>query len=312
MAEPFRVIAVPGSTSNLGPAFDALSVAVDLYLRVRVLDVRVDPTGRLDLTFTGPRPDGENRIEAAYLLACRRFGTPAMGLQAHVSSEIPMAAGLGSSAAATIAGFRLYEAARALPCDRDDLLAMATGLEGHPDNASAALLGGLTLSCQQEDGRVIARAWHWPADIRLVVATPELALPTREARGILPPTVPLRDAVANLQRALLLVRALETGQYEDLREALKDRWHQPARAPLVPGLAEALAIDHPAVLGVCLSGAGPSVLALASPGRSEEAAALLGEVYQRLRVPHTIRNLAAHQTANHALPVLPARRENTA
>jgi homoserine kinase len=99
------------------------------------------------------------------------------------------------------------------------------------------------------------------------------------------------------------VRALETGQYDDLREALKDRWHQPARAALVPGLPEALSIDHPSILGVCLSGAGPSVLALASPGRSEEAVAVVGDVYRRLNVPHTIRTLAAHPTATQPLPV---------
>ncbi|MGH9370702.1 MAG: homoserine kinase [Vicinamibacterales bacterium] len=312
MADAFREIAIPGSTSNLGPAFDALSVAVNLFLRIRVQDVRADLDGKLDLAFTGAKPAGENRIDSAYQLACRRFGKPAMGLQAQVTSEIPMAAGLGSSAAATIAGMRLYEAARAIPLEVEDILGMATELEGHPDNASAALLGGITLSCQQEDGRIIARAWNWPAAVRLVVGTPHVTLQTKTARGVLPPAVPLRDAVANLQRALLLVRALETGQYADLREALKDRWHQAARGPLVPALNEALAIEHPAILGVCLSGAGPSVLALAAPGRSEEAVALLGDVYRRLSVPHTIRNLAAHPTANHPLPASAALRENTA
>jgi homoserine kinase len=111
---------------------------------------------------------------------------------------------------------------------------------------------------------------------------------------VLPQTIPLADAVANLQRALLFVRALESRHYGDLREALKDRWHQPSRRPLVPGLAEALAVEHPAVLGVCLSGAGPSVLALAAPGRAGEAATALAGVYRRLGVAHTIRILAAH------------------
>lgn len=303
MGEDFRTIAVPGSASNLGPGFDALSVAVDLYLRVRVLDVRADPAGRLATTFAGAPPAGGNRIDAAYRLACRRFGTPAVGLDVGVSSDIPMAAGLGSSAAATIAGIRLYEAARAIPLEAEDVLAIATELEGHPDNAAAALLGGITVSCQCDDGRVLARSWTWPADVRLVVATPDAGLDTRDARDVLPAAVPLRDAVANLQRALLLVRALETGRYGDLREALRDRWHQPARRALVPGLAEALALDHPSVLGVCLSGAGPSVLALAAPGRSDEAAAQLGGVYRRLGVPHTIRNLAA---ANPRSPVTAA------
>ena len=302
MADPDQVVAVPGSTSNLGPGFDALSVAVDLFLRVQVLERRPGAAD-LDLTFEGAPPCGENRIESAFRLAGARFGRPSAGLRARVTSDIPMAAGLGSSAAATIAGLELYQRAAGVRLDPGDILAAATALEGHPDNAAAALLGGLTLSCQTADGRVIARAWDWPADVRLVVATPELPLETRAARAVLPASIPLADAVANLQRALLLVRALGAGEYDDLREALADRWHQPARAALVPGLREALAIDHPSVLGVCLSGAGPSVLALAAPGRAEEAARVLGDVYRHLGVPHTIRNLAAHPAAHPRLPV---------
>jgi homoserine kinase len=310
MAEPYNVIAVPGSTSNLGPAFDALAVALDLHLRIRVLDVRADLTGAVSYEFEGSQPAGENRIDSAYRLACQRFGTPVMGLRVHVSSEIPMAAGLGSSAAASVAGMRLYEAARAIPLDLADMLLLATTLEGHPDNAAASLLGGITLSCETDSG-IIARPWRWPDAIRFVIATPEVSLETRHARAVLPSSVPLGDAVSNLQRALLLLRALETGDYDDIREALEDRWHQPARSALVPALRECLAVDHPSVLGVCLSGAGPSVLALAAPGRSEEAAAILGDVYRRLEIPHTIRNLAAYQPAR-IVPISPAQRERTA
>ena len=311
MAESYDLITVPASTSNLGPGFDALSVALDLYLRVRVLDVSADPGGSITYEFDGAPPLGENRIESAYQRACRRFGRPVMGLRVSVSSAIPMAAGLGSSAAAAVAGLRLYEAARAVPLERDAMLEMATELEGHPDNAAAALYGGITVSCQSDE-RIVARSWRWPADIRFVVATPETGLDTGKARAVLSPTITLRDAVANLQRALLLVRALDTGDYGDLREALKDRWHQPARSALIPGLSDALAIDHPAVLGVCLSGAGPSALALAAPGRADEAAAALGDVYRRLGIAHTIRNLAAHQPAIHMPAVPAAQREGTA
>jgi len=306
------VIAVPASTSNLGPAFDALSVALDLYLRVRVVEVSADLRGALETAFDDHAPSGENRIEAAYRLACQRFGTPVMGLRVRVTSEIPMAAGLGSSAAACVAGLRLYEAARAISLDEGDLLHMATEIEHHPDNAAAALLGGMTLSCQCDDGQIIARAWRWPEAIRFVVATPETRLETKQARAVLSPTVPLKDAVANLQRALLLLRALETSAYEDLREALKDRWHQPARGPLVPVLTEALALEHPAVLGVCLSGAGPSIVALAAPGRADEAADALAGVYRRLDVQHTIRTLAAHQPAIDRPQAAAAQHEKTA
>jgi homoserine kinase len=286
-------IVVPGSISNLGPGFDALSVAVQLYLRVKILAILPDLPDTIETEFVGGAPGGENRIEAAFRHARARIGTPTPGIRLRVDSDIPTRAGLGSSGAATIAGLRLYEM---LTSDQDpaDLLALASDVEGHPDNAAAALLGGLTVSCQRDDRRVTSRVWRWPSAVRFVVATPEAALETAHARRALPSDVPMRDAIFNLQRALLLVHALQHQQFGDLREALRDRWHQPARAPLVPGLLESLAIDHPAVLGVCLSGAGPSIVALTTSDAAD-VQGLLADIYHRLGMPHTIRVLAAHQ-----------------
>ena len=201
MSGPGRQIAVPGSVANLGPGFDTLSVAVQLYLRLDVVDLRPAAPGELVFTFVGGPPlVGENRIERAFRLAAERLGGTPPGLVVDVRSDIPMRAGLGSSAAATVAGLRLYEAVTA-PRQTSELLALATEIEGHPDNASAALLGGLALSCQFNDGGVEARAWNWPDDLKLVVGTPEAQLETAAARKILPQTVSLRDAVFNLQRA---------------------------------------------------------------------------------------------------------------
>lgn len=290
---PGTEIVVSGSTSNLGPGFDALSVAVTVYLTVRVVDVLPGQPDVLDMTFAGGAPAGENRIATGFRAAQARFGDPVPGLRVAVESGIPMRAGLGSSAAATVAGMRLYELVTA-PRATGDFMEIASGIEGHPDNAAAALLGGITLSCQHDDGRISTQAWRWPDDLRFVVATPEAELETAFARKVLPPQISRHDAVFNLQRALLLVRALDTGAYGDLREALRDRWHQPARQQYVPGLADALALDHPSVLGAYLSGAGPSIAVLATD-RHAEAAALLSDIYARLRVPCTIRTLSAHQ-----------------
>jgi homoserine kinase len=291
-----REIRVPGSVANLGPGFDALAVAVQLYLRLEIVDVRHDRTGSVEFTFVGGPPlVGENRIEKAFRMAQARFGGTTPGLKVNVHSDIPMRAGLGSSAAATVAGLRLHEAFTA-PRTTGELLALATEIEGHPDNAAAALLGGLALSCQFQTGEVEARSWSWPADLKLLVSTPAAELETSKARKILPGTVSLKDAVFNLQRALLFVRALDTGQYEDLQEAVADRWHQPTRQEFVPGLEQALALRHPAILAVCLSGSGPSICALATD-RHTEAEAALGEIYARLGVPYTIRTLSAHQPA---------------
>jgi homoserine kinase len=292
MAEVADIV-VPGSISNLGPAFDSLSVAVELRLRVRILERRPSVQDTIDFHFVDGPPVGDNRIAAAFRHARNLVGTPAPGLRVEVRSEIPMRAGLGSSGAAAVAGLRLYEAVTS-PQPAETWLEMAAAIEGHPDNAAACLLGGLTLSCQHEDGRITARRCRWPSAIKFVVATPAVELATPVARNVLPDRVSRADAVFNLQRALLLLRALETGQIADLREAMRDRWHQPFRAPLVPGLAEALALEHPAIAGVCLCGAGPSVAALTT-GAEPEVTALFEDLYHRLGLRCTIRTLSACQ-----------------
>jgi homoserine kinase len=286
-------IAVPASIGNLGPGFDALSVALQLYLRVRVTDRSGQPDS-IQTAFAGPAPDGENAIEGAFRLARARAGVPTPGVRVEVSSDIPVRAGLGSSAAAAVAGLTLYNGLTSALSD-EEMLALATELEGHPDNAAACLLGGLTVSCRYDDGRVIARSSPWPQRWRFIAATPQIALATRDARAVLPEQVTLGDAVFNLQHALLLARALEDERDDDLKEALCDRWHQPLRAALVPGLREALAIDHASILGVCLSGSGPTVVAIARPGHEAEAARVFEDLYRGIRLPATIRTLAAHQ-----------------
>jgi homoserine kinase len=288
-----RDIVVPGSTSNLGPGFDALSIALDVYLRLHSIEVLPDAPGTLEMEFEGGAPVGENRIATGFIQGQAHFKEPAPGIRLRVKSDIPVRAGLGSSAAATIAGLRLYEQVTQSR-DAGLLLRLATTIEGHPDNAAAALFGGITVSCQCDDGRVLASAWPCPIDLRFVIATPDAQLETAFARKVLPQEMALRDAVFNLQRALLFVRALDTGQYDWLREAMRDRWHQPARQQFVPGLAEALALDHPSVLGACLSGAGPSVAVVATKDGSAAAAAALTDIYSRLHLPCTVRILSAH------------------
>jgi homoserine kinase len=286
-------IVVPASTANLGPGFDTLSVALQLYTRVRILETRPSEPDTIETMFADGPFTGENRVETAFRYARLQHGVTAPGVRIQVRSDIPRRAGLGSSAAATVAGLQLY-GLLTTPRPPAEWLAIASEIEGHPDNAAASLFGGITASCQLEDGRVVADSWHWPDAVQFVVGTPDVPLETAHARSVLPATVRLRDAVFNLQRAVMFLRALETGQFERLREAMRDRWHQPFRQPLVPGLAEAMAMEHPGLLGVCLSGAGPSILALTS-GPAVDIAAHLGAIYDRLGISHTIRVLRAHQ-----------------
>ena len=292
--DPGREIRVPASVANLGGGFDTLGVAVQLYLRVTIVDVRDDGGTRVVVSRSAPPVRGENAVERAFAAMAARTGLRTPTLAVDVDSDIPMAAGLGSSAAATVAGVRLFEAV-AQPIPDSDLLAVAAALEGHADNAAPALFGGLTSVVEIDGSSPVALRWRWPADLRLVVGTPAVGLATSKARAALTDTLPRRDAIFNLQRALSLVHALEHGEYGRLREAVKDRWHQPARAALVPLLAEALELDEPQVLGAFLSGAGPSIALLARAADTPRVERLLDSLYARAGVAAAVRTLAVHE-----------------
>jgi len=305
---------VPGSTANLGGAFDTLGVAVQLYLRARIVDVRHDGGARLEVVSSRPAVRGTNAVERAFAALAKQAQQSVPTVFAEVDSDIPLAAGLGSSAAATVAGLRIFERVTA-PLPESTLLAAATALEGHADNAAPALFGGMTSVVEGDppspggSGRpspdgfgvtgvsVRALRWEWPRDLRFVIATPFTGLATATARAALPSSISRKDAVFNLQRVLALVHALQNGEYDRLREALQDRWHQPARAALVPHLGAVLAIDDPDVLGAYLSGAGPSVAVLARRdfGRVER---LLASTCEAVGSPVTVRTLAVHQHAD--------------
>ncbi len=290
-------IQVPASIANLGPGFDTIAVAVQLYLR---LSVRIEArANELKFEFVNCKPGGDNYIERAFHFLAGQQGEPLPGLFVRVESDIPAKSGLGSSAAATVAGLRLYEAI-AGPLPPQGLLNAACALERHPDNVAAALLGGLTLSCQLPDRSVVARRLEWPESVAFVVLTPELTLSTDEARDILPERVPREDAVFNLQRIALLLQILQGCDFSLLREALHDRLHQPFRQHLVPGLERALALEHPDLLGVCLSGAGPSIVALAE-SNFESIETLLAETFRPTGLPFNIRRLRVHRDCESSL-----------
>jgi homoserine kinase len=285
-------IVVPASIANLGPGLDTLGLAVGLYLRVRVTAVIEDGRGRLACRFLDGPLGGPNRIQRAFTaLGPVRRRSPS--LEVEIQSDIPKRAGLGSSAAATIAGLRLREMLDG-PRSGDEILSAASKIEGHPDNAAAALFGGVTSCCRRDDGTIAIARWPWPSGWRVIVATPEVELPTSVSRRALPKAIPLADAVFNVQRVALLLGALQSGRVPDMREALRDRAHQPYRQRLVPGLRRLLALRHPDVIGICLSGAGPSVAAFAA-GNAAGVEKVIAQVYAKERIPCTVRIVKVHR-----------------
>ncbi|MGH7639706.1 MAG: homoserine kinase [Candidatus Dormibacteria bacterium] len=267
----------PASSANLGCALDAAAVALDL-----TLEVQVETLGRSGLEFCcegeaakSTPQDGSNLVVRSIRRMSEHLGVELPGLRVGVRSRIPVAAGLGSSAAAVVAG--LLAGARLCSHDPEEgaLLQLAAELEGHPDNVAAAYLGGLVVVAAAE-GRILARRAPVPAHLRFLVAIPDLTLSTADSRSLLPATLSRGDAVHNLQRGLLLVASAFAGDFNFDPELFDDRWHQRSRSALVPGMGPSLALAHPALAGAWLSGAGPSVVALTS----KEGAA---EVAQELR-----------------------------
>lgn len=262
--KPFT-LRVPASTSNLGPGFDALSLALNLYLRLTV-----EPDSKDAVIMRGEGrgsvpEDATNLVfrVARHIAMERREALPSLRIL--VDNEIPLARGLGSSAAAIIAGAAMYAQATGDRLTTTETLRHALAFEGHPDNLAAALHGGLVAAALSENGHPTVVSLRVAMGVRCLVVIPEFELRTDRARAALPESYSRQDVVFNLQRASVTLAALVTGEWAALREGMRDRIHQPYRVALVPGLDEVLLLDPPGLIGVALSGAGPSVFAIALP-----------------------------------------------
>jgi homoserine kinase len=273
-------VRVPASTSNLGPGFDCFGLALKLYLTVRATAVpnasdpcRVTTTGAKENEAL-PR-NAVNLIYRAMSFTARREGASLPCVELTVHNEIPLASGLGSSAAAIVAGIKLSALITRTDISDQTILNYATEFEGHPDNVAASIYGGFLASCIRSDGTVLSTRFDWPAQVRVVVVSPHSQLPTHVARAALPRTITRADAVHNLQRTAVFTAAIAQQRYDLLWDAMHDRLHQPHRESLVPGLAEALALPRmPGLLGIALSGAGPSIVALVDDNEDEIGAAI--------------------------------------
>jgi homoserine kinase len=267
-------VRVPASTSNLGPGFDALGLALRLH---NTVELEAAPAPRIEIEGEGAEALPRDPSHLAYRAALAVLeqhrphgGTAPRAFHLRQHNRIPLARGLGSSAAAIVGGAAAANALLGGPLDRPALIDLAAGLEGHPDNVAPAVLGGLVACVATESGKI-----RWtrliPTRLRVVIAIPEFAVSTAEARRLLPEAVPFRDAVFNVTRTALLVAALVDGRMDLLDEATRDRLHQPYRARLVPGLEAVFAAAREAgAYGAALSGSGPAVVAFGeAPGIGE-------------------------------------------
>ena len=252
-------VRVPATSANLGPGFDCLGLALDLYAR---FDFELMTRG---LEITGCREENageDNLVYRAYVHTLKAFGIDARGLRLHIDSDIPLSRGLGSSAACVAGGILGAAALHGLKLSNEETLKLAAELEGHPDNAAPAIYGGLRVSLM-EDGRALSLPCAVHPGLRFLALVPDFELRTADARAALPQSVPLKDAVYNLSHTAFLLKALEAGDPELIRLAMRDRLHQDARFKLIPG-ATALKerMEQAGAAACCLSGAGPTMLCL--------------------------------------------------
>ena len=257
-------VRVPATSANLGPGFDAFGLALDLCNEV-VVDTDADPAVSWEGEGAEELPiDGSDLVRRTIATVAERMQLDVPPLALHGRNRIPLARGLGSSSAAIVAGVVIASHALGLGLhtgDASSVFALAAELEGHPDNAAPATFGGFTVALP--DGFV--RRFEPHPDLRPVVVVPPFPLPTDEARAALGPTVPRTDAVFNAAHAALAVEAI-TRDPSLLRVALQDRLHQDARLELVPDAAETFDRLRRLRLPVCVSGAGPSLLAFEREG----------------------------------------------
>lgn len=270
-------IRVPATTANLGPGFDCLGMALDIFNEVTVasspsltISIQGEGAGQISL-------GEDNLVYRAMLTVFNKLGKPVPGLTINCYNRIPLSRGLGSSAAAVAGGLVAANELLGQPLSTDELLQLGAKMEGHADNIAPALIGGCQI-VYQEAGKYYNAPVPLPANLRAILYIPDFAISTTHARNVLPAQVPRTDAVFNLGRVALLTLALVTGKLEYLRAATQDRLHQPARQSLFPAMENLFrsALDAGA-LGVFLSGSGSTILAFSE---GEAMAEVIGRAMQ--------------------------------
>ena len=268
------LVKVPGTSANCGPGFDCLGLAVTIY---NELELTLLEENKLVIESTGEGaesiPDDEKNIvwkSARMVIERAKQAEKFKGAIIRMKNNVPMSRGLGSSAAAIVAGLVGANAILENPFNKNEILKFATEIEGHPDNVAPAIFGGFTVSVVDK-GQVQTFSFLPKIKLKMIVAVPDFQLSTRTARQVLPKTVAMKDAIFNISRASMLVASLIQGKEKFLSTAFEDFLHQPYRKNLVPGMNEVFESARQAgALGVALSGAGPCLIAFSAANKKIE------------------------------------------
>jgi homoserine kinase len=288
---PSIVVRAPATSANLGAGFDCLGLTLDLWN-----EVEAEPGASAS-------DDGSNLILRAARATYALVGEAYPGFSLRCDNRIIFNRGLGSSAAAIVSGVLVANACLGGRLDATQLLALATRIEGHPDNVTPCLLGGVRVALRVNESCVMQAHVPVTLSLRAVCFVPDVHIPTAHARGLLPATVSLADAVFNVARSSLFVAALASGQPELLAEATRDRLHQPFRLPLFPAGEQLLdSALQAGALGTFVSGAGPTVMALCADEASAASAARAFETTAtELCVPGEVMHLALTDRGAHVV-----------
>lgn len=302
-------VKVPATTANIGPGFDCLGMALPIYNTITIEETVLPGTGieinviaesaAIDELSLEHIPLDENSlVYKAVELLYNSIGQTPSELKINIHSNIPVARGLGSSASVIVGALIAANELLGKPADEVALLSIACEIEGHPDNITPAIVGGLVLSSQEDDGSVIYRKLNWPTEWAITVCVPDFELSTDIARSVLPKEVPMKDAIFNAQRLGMFVQAVNTKDAELMKLALKDRLHQPYRMKLVPGLDKIIDnLRHiDSVLGCVLSGAGSSILVISEKNDLDKIRGIVKDTWTDQNIKSDIKTLNIEQT----------------
>lgn len=302
-------VRVPATSANMGPGFDCLGVALPIYNTVTIDETVLPGTG-VEINILSESADGVDNLIIDHIprdensvvykaveLLYNSIGQTPSELKINIHTSIPVTRGLGSSAAVIVGALVAANKLLGNPADESALLSIATEIEGHPDNVTPAIVGGLVISSLENDGSIVYRKLPWPEDWSITVCIPDVELATEISRSVIPSEVPLSDAVFNLKRMGMFIEAINSSDAELMKLALTDRLHQPYREKLVPGLKELTeAFKHEEdIMGCVLSGAGSSMLIVSKNSAVDKVTSITLEVMANLNVKADVRTVKIEQ-----------------